>query len=313
MKFQFLAGLAALSLLIACGSSNPLDGSDVTPPSDETAEVPDDQVIDEVVFNLLPESIGGNLKRITFDPTAEVLRVDMEALDASPALATYLRSDALDFNDFLAYAVNEGALHRTFTALARQSDRGTVLAAVVADGGQFNRRFGGGYYARLVPLTIPEATDLPNSNLVSYAGHYVGLLTPGVANPNPNIPPEVSTSNNHRVSGQILIDASFSDMAVNGGIYNRQVVETGEALEPIALTFTEIRADGSFLGTVEFMQATTDQIGNYGGTFAGPDASDVAGVLLINPVRNAEGIWENGAFVLGKCGLAGEGALCAHN
>src|SRR5690554_1319308 len=114
MKFQFLAGLAALSLLIACGSSNPLDGSDVTPPPDETAEVPDDQVIDEVVFNLLPESIGGNLKRITFDPTAEVLRVDMEALDASPALATYLRSDALDFNDFLAYAVNEGALHRTF-------------------------------------------------------------------------------------------------------------------------------------------------------------------------------------------------------
>ncbi|MGH1330840.1 MAG: hypothetical protein ACRBBK_08160 [Paracoccaceae bacterium] len=321
---QILASLSLCSLLLACGeTTNPInyDTVDVEETVDETeevAEVPEEEVLEEVVFNTLPESIGGNLNRITFNPTTETLQVDMTALDASEALATYTRTPALDQDGYLAYQVNEGNLQRTFTALTRQSDRGTVLAAVVADGGQFNRRFGGGYYARLVPLTMPVPDGTPNSGLVTYTGDYIGLFTPGASSGIPGIPSEVDTATNYRVTGDILLNASFADLAVNGAVFNRSAIDASGAevftLESVALIYTDIDEEtGSFLGEVEFIAVDQNVIGNYGGAFAGTDASDVGGVLLINPIRDEDGMWENGAFVLGVCGMPGEGTLCAQN
>lgn len=317
---QILASLSVCSLLLGCGeTTNPINyGADDVVPDEEVVDVPEEEVLDEVVFNTLPSAIGGDLNRITFNPATETLQVDMSALDASEALATYARAPALDRDGFLAYQVNEGNLQRTFTALTRQSDRGTVLAAVVADGGQFNRRFGGGYYARLIPLTMPVPDGTPNSGLVTYTGDYLGLFTPGASSGLPGIPAEVDTSTNYRVIGNILLNASFSDLAVNGGVFGREAIDaTGAtvlALESIALIYTDIdEATGSFIGEVEFVAETQDVIGNYGGAFAGTDASDVGGVLLINPIRDEDGMWENGAFVLGVCGMPGEGPLCAQN
>lgn len=318
---QILASLSVCSLLLACGeTTNPINYGPEDEVDGDVVDVPEDDVIDGVVFNTLPDSIGGNLNRITFNPTTETLSVDMTALDASDALAVYTRAPALDHNGFLAYQVNEGNLQRTFTALARESDRSTVLATVVADGGQFNRRFGGGYYARLVPLTMPVPDGTPNSGLVSYAGSYVGLFTPGANSGIPGIPDEVDTATNYRVDGKMILNASFSDMAVNGAIYDRTLIDetgatvAGVTLESIALIYTDIDEEtGSFLGEVEFSDPDQNVIGNYGGAFAGTDASDVGGVLLINPIRDEGQIWENGAFVLGVCGMPGEGALCAEN
>lgn len=323
MMKQILATLCVCLLLVACGeTTNPLNygqESVADPTADEeVTEVPEEEVLDEVVFNTLPASIGGNLNRINFDPATETLLVDMTAFDASEALATYTRTPALDQNGYLAYQVNEGNLQRTFTALTRQSDRGTVLAAIVADGGQFNRRFGGGYYARLVPLTMPVPDGTQNSGLVTYTGDYVGLFTPGANSGNPGIPVEVDTATNYRVEGDILLNVSFADLAVNGAVFNRQLIDTAGApvlaLESISLINAAIDPDtGSFLGSVEFYLTDQNVVGNYGGAFAGTDASDVGGVLLINPIRDEDQLWENGAFVLGVCGMPGEGPLCAQN
>jgi hypothetical protein len=287
------------AFLAGCGGSNPFEADTDTGTGGDATEV--------VVINDLPDAIAGNLNRIQYDPDTETLLVDMYALDASPELAAYTRTASLDLNEFTAYQVNESNLQRTFTAMVKQAPRGTVFAAIVADGGQFNRTFGGGYYQRNGDYT-------PHTGLVSYAGDYVGLYTPGAGINDPNIPDEFETQSNYRVTGEILINASFSDNAVNGGIIERQILDdTGaflSTLESVALAVAEIDANGEFLGDIEFLGTPDEPIGAYGGIFGGTDASDIAGILLFNPVLDEGQIWENGAFVLGQCGLAGDAALC---
>lgn len=294
MKFQFLAGLAALSLLIACGSSNPLDGSDKIPQPPPPPAVPEPEVMEEMVFYTLPGTINDVLQRTAFDPEAEV---------RTPAPEP-------DFNGFLASLVHDGRLHRTITVLSRESDRGTVMALVAADGDRFHRDgTGENYVMRLGPL------DMPTSGAAIYNGAYVGLLPIGPLHEDDEIPEEIWTSGNDHITGEILLEAKFLGQTVEGVIYDRRLVGEDDdiVLESVVLKYTGINPDGSFLGDVEFEHAPSTKIGNYGGAFGGAEASDVAGIVQINPVRDNTSVWEYGAFVLGKCGLAGEGALCAQN
>jgi hypothetical protein len=103
MMKQILASLSVCSLLLGCGeTTNPINyGADDVVPDEEVVDVPEEEVLDEVVFNTLPSAIGGDLNRITFNPATETLQVDMSALDASEALATYARAPALDRDGLL--------------------------------------------------------------------------------------------------------------------------------------------------------------------------------------------------------------------
>lgn len=40
------------------------------------------------------------------------------------------------------------------------------------------------------------------------------------------------------------------------------------------------------------------------------DATDVAGVLVFNPIEGQSGVWEYGTFNLPRCDLAGASPIC---
>ena len=149
---------------------------------------------------------------------------------------------------------------------------------------------------------------------MSYAGNYIGMLNMAgdggdllpVA---PGTPNDVRPVQAAEVTGRVLVNADFADNRVNGTVYNRVIVDTGTALDTLALAPTDIDpTTGTFTDEVTInLQAK----GTYGGIFGGTDSDAVAGSLFvkdhIDGVSNEE---EYGIFVLPKCGTPGQDALC---
>ena len=312
--FRNLAATAALALLSACGDGQPFEFGDTgggggtpTPPAAGTA---------------VPTELAQNLFAVAYNPDgaggAGTLVVDLRSLDASAFNATYTRDPSRDIDGYRAFEYREdpNGNGRKFLAFVAQSDSGNVTAVAVADGGQFNRYYGGGFYARSGIYSEPAGTAQPNSGVVRYSGSYAGVITvdtsgnvdytPGAAQPGGEYPYQPSA-----VRGDSLIIADFTNDTVNGTIFNRVILsEDGTTVLPssydlsdIALTSTKIAANGTFLGTVDPSANTTvpSPIGYYGGIFAGVGATDVAGVILINPYPSSASIWEHGIFVIGTC------------
>ena len=246
----------------------------------------------------IPEALSKNLNAAVYNPRNQTLTVELQSLDASPFTATYTRNAALDVNGYEAYEVSETSRQRHFVALFKTSARGTVSAGVVADGGKNNRYFNGGIYSRVSLYTAPT------SGLASYVGSYAGLISYNGGTT--GVPPV-------RVSGKTEITADFSDSFIEGNVTNRKfeggALPGRPPLEDIALTVTPI-ADGTFAGTVEFIGAPDQTIGDYGGTFGGNNASDVAGILVFDPISGNSGVHETGVFVLPRCGTAGDAPAC---
>ena len=111
-----------------------------------------------------------------------------------------------------------------------------------------------------------------------------------------------------RTEGDVIFNADFTDMVVNGKVTNRIRLEDGFALDNVVMPATALAADGSFFGTTEYRNLETN--GVYGGIFGGIDASDVAGLLVFNPYEGNTDILEQGLFLLAKCGTAGADAAC---
>lgn len=294
--FKFLFAGMCLFTLAACGSGVDQSGGGGGGLQD----------------NPIPGSLAKNLHKISYNPDAGTLTVEMSTLDAPNTIASYTRDPALDVAGYTAYSAQDDPLDRMFIALVAASDRRTVQAGAVSDGGQFNRFFNGGYYERTGPHSIPTTTGL-----VSYAGRYAGITNlnePGGANllpTPPGTPPEAIPGQARRTQGDIFLNVSFSDDTINGAIYNRQFVG-GPALESITLTSGPIDANGEFLGEVEFSgDPEYGSIGTYGGIFGGTDASDVAGVIYLDDlIRDQDFDNEVGIFVLPRCGTVGASAIC---
>lgn len=310
---RILAATAALALLTACGDGQPFAFGDTggggTPTTPATGTT-------------VPTELAQNLYAITYNPNgaggAGTLAVDIRSLDASVFNATYVRDASRDIDGYRAFEYREdgNGNGRKFLAFVAQSDSGNVTAAAAADGGQFNRYFGGGFYSRSGVYSEPAGTAQPNSAVVRYSGSYAGVITvdtsgnvdytPGAVQPGGEYPYQPSA-----VRGETLIIADFKNDMVNGTIFNRTIIsEDGTTVLPssydlsdIALTRTEIAADGTFLGTVDPSGnvTTPSPIGFYGGIFAGVGATDLAGVILINPYPSNANIWEHGIFVIGTC------------
>ena len=137
-------------------------------------------------------------------------------------------------------------------------------------------------------------------------------------------------NNPYRVQGDALINASFVNSQVDGGVANRWlldasgnridlnadgVVNDQDRLVDITFPRMDITANGQFLGDVEVSTApdvpdSATAIGTVNGVFGGVGATDVAGAIVINPIPSNRGIWEHGVFNLPRCGLAGESPLC---
>lgn len=292
---QKYTALLALVLLAACGG-NPLEPAPPTPPAPPPVPPVTDigEEVEEPVSVEVPAIIAQHVRGAAYNAANQQLTINLGSLDGTPIAAEYNRDVPLDLSGYEAYTLQDANTQRKFLALVKTSASGAVTATAVADGGQFGTYFGGGTYYRADTFT------LPTSGLASYTGSYVGVLNRGAIVPG-GLGGGLDSRQSDRVTGRILINADFNEtnLEVNGGVDNRSVVESGFVLENIQLWPATINEDGGFAGQV--YNTGGNSIGNFGGLFAGPQASDVAGVLVLRPIQGDAATIEHGVFVLPRC------------
>ena len=298
------------------GTGDPATGGDGGTDGEATAD-------GNVSPDNLPDNFGNNVVSVDYDEDSGTFSVTVNSLDTTPPTATYDRTPQLDVPGYTAFSVQEDPLDRFFIGLAATSADSTSTGAVVLDGGQFNKVFGGTYFERSGPYS-PHVPQQPADGLVSYAGEYAGLsnipvprnnddnllATPddGSFNPPSPGPPEQAS----RVTGQAFLNADFSDNTVNGEIYNRHFDETGIPLPSVVLVASPGNIDpagGTFSGTAE--DPIRNGIGSYDGIFGGDGATSMSGAIRIEGyLDDVDDELEYGVFVLTKCGEPGDAALC---
>ncbi len=267
----------------------------------------------------VPAELARNLSNVSYNANSGVLIVDMQSLDSGdPDAQTMIRRAGIDEGTYDAYTFQDDAFDRFVLAYAKQTPDNAVQGVLAVDGGQFTKYFGGGYYSN-----DSSVYTQPTSGLVSYAGDYVAITNISAPAPSQLITPPSGASPDILpgepiiITGDIFINADFSDLEINGGVFNRQLEQLDGAtfptlvLLPVYLTPTTIEADGTFLGDVEDVEQSV--VGTYGGTFGGSNASGLAGTLYLDrgftdAFDNEE---ETGLFVLVQCGEPGDSALCS--
>lgn len=312
MKRLLLLATAMVLPLWGCssGGSNPVTGG-------STASTGTTGTGTTTTTNTIPSQLASNLSRISYDPAAGTLTVEMSAQDNSNVLASYNRTPALDVPGYQAFTVQDDPLDRMFVALVAQSPDGSVQAAIVTDGGQFNEYQWGGYYES-------NGGNIPDTGLVSYAGEFAGITNLNTTNGPQLLPapagtdPALLPGQPILTTGSIFLNVDFADNSINGLVYNHNFVDNGTLPAALAgqlpdanLTLTDIDADGEFLGTVEFIGDVGTSVGSYGGTFGGVDAASVAGIVALDtiflPTDPRDGQFDAmvGVFVLPQCGTTG--------
>ncbi|MFZ5961984.1 hypothetical protein ACOXXX_03450 [Thalassococcus sp. BH17M4-6] len=315
--------MVILALLLAAGCSG--GGGDVL--KNDTEEETEEETGEETEAEApgVPDELSQNLASFAFSPDKSSVTVEIAGIDSTPVEVTYNRNPNLDTAGYLAYTVQEDALDRLFVALGAESPDGSTRAAIVSDGGQFNRVIQGGYYERDGSYNPPDVGPGPGQGQVSYAGGYAGITNitsangselieiPDTVDPDtlPDLPGQAAI-----VRGLIFINANFAENKVNGGIYNRILVSPidgtdAQQLDDIALIITDIDENGEFLGEVEFDGFPDRSIGSYGGIFGGENASFVAGIVALDEFdEDRTGEIEIGVFVLTQCGQTGDAEVC---
>jgi hypothetical protein len=280
----------------------------------------------------VPAALASGVRNATFDAASGTLVVEGLNLDEVPFRAIYNPTPSLDRPGYKAFTIQEDPLDRHFTAFAGQSgNSGSVRAVTVGSPGPRNRSFLGGFFQRDGGFDRPDVT--PNTGLVSYAGNYVGVTNLGDLNgpnllpiPDPStVDPELLIPQAQTVQGRAFINADFADNRVEGNITGRTIAETGQALPSLVLLATNIQANGTFNGGVEYdvrdvRSNTTSNIniGDFGGVFGGPNSEGVAGIVSLsqfdgsgNPLGMINEI-ESGIFVLDQCGTAASSPICVN-
>lgn len=285
--------LAALLAVAACS------GAAIVTPKD------DDDDDGGGGTSTIPTTLSADLQSVTFDGSKMMVNIKEDS-GASGAV-TYTRDDRLDVPGYVAYRTQERPLDRVYVALGAISTDGSVQAVTVGDGGVSNIYYAGGTYSRTGAFDAPAS----DKGTVHYAGTYAAVTnvdaprdggSDDVAQP---VPPGTSDSDipgqPSRVSGNIFLDANFSDNNVRGSISNRELVDTHRALADVILVDTTIARDGTFAGNTQYRDLTT--IGTYGGIFGGTDANSVAGLVHLTEFDpDLDGEQEHGVFVLTQCG-----------
>lgn len=275
MRIRILAPMALASFVAAC-SGNPLNNGGPTGGGGGGGG-------GGTTDNIDPE-LARQLKAATYNASAHTLSVDLVGLDATPISGTWERSSTLDVSGYEAYTFQEATTQRSFIGLFRKS--GNVIAGAAGDGGQFANTVVGGIYAR------DGAYSRPGSGLATYVGTYAGVLNTGFGGPLDGAPPL-------RTEGTVQVNADFTDNLVNGGIANRQIVDTGTPLLDVYMKITDIGTDGTFNGVVQqFNNGSLNDIGKYGGLFGGPNANDMAAILVFKPDPDTNALVEQGAFAI---------------
>jgi hypothetical protein len=319
MKPYALLLTAALALAACSGDgTNPFDNDD----QDQSAGggTGDDNTADTAE---IPESLRGDLDGVSYDPASQTLTVSGVTLTSETYDADYARNPSYDVYDaqgnlaYVAFSTQSDPLDRPAVAYVMETgNSGAARGGMVITGGQFNRYFGGTFYERDGGFNPPDTTSSNAAGLVSYAGTYVGGTNVsdagGLALTPPNTAdPAIQPTSPAIVVGQIFLNVDFATNTINGGIYNRDFrgYEGQFALPDIVLTTAGIDSDGRFFGEeVEYRGVLNNDIGDYGGIFAGPNAEGVAGGVRLTEFDGQgdplgfDGEEEYGTFVLDQCG-----------
>lgn len=281
----------------------------------------------------VPDELSGSLARFSFASDMRSVTVTINGLDSGSADAVYARNDtltaALGLDDYVAYSLQEDPLDRFFMALGATSSDGSVAAAAVGSGGQFDAQYQGGTYARDGGYDPPGVGE---DQLVTYVGDYAAITNlstrDGTELKDPGtLPPGYDEldlpGQPAMIRGAIFLNVSFVDNEVNGQIFNRDVIDprntsTTQRVNDVMLHLAQIDSGGEFLGSAVNASGDSPSIsGSYGGIFGGSDAAYVAG--LTNLEWDATGVLgasggtaeEVGMFVLTQCGKPGAvAALC---
>lgn len=273
--------LALLLPLAACAGSgaNPVTGGD----GDETTST-----------SGIPETLSVNLESATFDPDAQTLTITLPPFDGSPGDAEYTRQAALDTGGFQAYDLQENGSSRRYVALFKA---GTYTqAGAVATNYALANQFGGTTYGRL------DVYGAPTQGIATYEGSYAAVLT--TANVDTGEGP-------NRVTGEVLLNVDFNQSLIEGEVTNRELIDnagaTVAAMDSVVLRQTAVES-GTFFGDV--VTAAADDLGDYGGTLGGPNAEEVAGVLVFVPDGSDASVTEYGAFVAPQTCISSPGTPC---
>ncbi|WP_322895074.1 MULTISPECIES: hypothetical protein [unclassified Yoonia] len=285
---RLVIAMMALAVLSACDAVSVLDES-AAPPAP---------------VNIVPEAIAGDLKAASYAAATDTMVIRI-TLDANTLDAVYARDDRFLVPGYLAFTTQDDPLDRFVTAFYRSSADGSVQASLVMDGGQFTKYFGGTTFGQTGTYTAPA------QGLASYAGTYVGMLNIGTRD---GTLPSDQTGERLpgravRVTGDVFLNADFTNGAVNGIVDGRTFGDTvtglfdaGDPMPSIFLVPAPIAANGSFAGGVE--NRAEDSLGTYAGTFGGSNAAGVAGGIRLTgdflPGLDKEE--EYGIFVLDQCG-----------
>jgi hypothetical protein len=287
-------GVVLAAVLLSACSGNPFapPGDDGGTPTTPTALIPANVTKDMVSANLAEWTTG--------NPT---LRLRMTAQDATALNADYLRDASLDVGPYQAYTYQSSTSNRKVVALVNGT--ANLKATIAVEAGQFADYHTGAQAWRADVYTLPASGV---GATFDYSGTYAGLLNIGdmtAGGPGGSLNPTQS----YRTTGRTLITADFTEMTVSGGVDQRKIVETDEALVDIALGKTGITATGVFAGDV-YRGESEDWIkaGDYAGAFGGLNASEVAVLLIFNPTSNSK-LFEQGIILLPSC-TSGGGPAC---
>lgn len=327
--------LAVVAVLSGCDGENPFMVEEVVDTTDVTPEIDPDNPVgtNGIPLALSGNGEGANLTAIAFDPAAGTLSVDMAALDRDDndtPLEQYTANSNLQTAEMAAagyqvYSYQDDAADRFFVAIVAESNDGSVQGAIVMDGGQFNRFYGGGFYANSGSYSPGVATS--DTGLVSYAGLYAGatnLDADGAELLDATNVPFDRPDQPAQLQGDIFFNVSFDDNTINGEIYNRAWTNIHPALagvdlpSSVVLLPADITTAGTFFDDAVINRVNDDGVteevgvGKYGGSFGGTQAPGVAGVVHLDGdfIEDTENEEEFGVFVLTQCGQPGEAAIC---
>lgn len=311
MDRRLTSALLVAVLLAGCGG-NPFTAPDkpVVPVNPEPPpEVPDD---------LIPiDAVSGDVEAVglaDWSAGAGTIRVRMDAQVLPEVTGDFARDTAFDVTSggitYHGYSFQSSVLNRKAVVLVAGS--GSVKAAVAMEPGQFAGGVPDMYHSGGA-LYRATAYRAPAGGLFNYVGTYAGMLNSGPAAGTP--PGSLVPTSPHRTSGSALITADFTRMKLSGGVTGRTNVDTGEQMADIALWTTGISTTGTFDGIVyrgdnapalDPLDQRWTAAGRYDGVFGSVDASDVALIMLFDPVGGGA-LWEQG-IIVGPCTASSSGA-----
>ena len=314
---------ALLTALAACGGSgtNPF----------QRAEVDTGTGTDETSSQF--SNLNNNLNQVSFNPTNETLEVDIYALDGPNTggpLVEYVRTPDLDVPGFFAYTYQDDPLDRHFTAFVAQDSAQTVQGVVVGDGGQFHAYFAGAMFTALEDFTHPGSSNFETENgIVTYQGQYAAVTNMAsdgqqllVIPDGYDVIPIMIPRQTLTITGDVFVNVSFEDNAINGTIKNRTfsnlpkdqesyaAIQGDITLGNLVLYATTIDENGEFVGSVLDDQQGT--LGEYGSLIGGSQAQGIAGgtSVTIGDYIGVVGAQEHGVFVLNQCGMTSTDPIC---